>query len=109
MSTSFRRVAGVPSAAAANDARIAVPAQQAPAPNIREVIDAYIAATRAFIESAAATSTDIGDIANALPDSFGAYRFVLAGAIGGQRARLVAEEAARREAESKSLLNRILR
>lgn len=78
----FRRVAGVPSAASA------VAQAQGRQPNIREVIETYIAATRAFVENAAATGESVGDIANGLPDSWGAFRFVLSAAIGGQRARM---------------------
>jgi len=56
---------------------------------IRDIIEPYIAATRKFVEDSAESGINVGDIINALPDSLGAYRFVLCAAItrycAGQR------------------------
>lgn len=56
---------------------------------MREVIQAYIDATRRFVEDAAAlTNIEVGEIANALPDSLGSYRFTICAAVAAHRARL---------------------
>ncbi|HYY73157.1 MAG TPA: hypothetical protein VE778_06150 [Candidatus Bathyarchaeia archaeon] len=81
MDNSYRRTPGAAPIAAAPVQQIA-----APKPRLADAVAKYILAGKAFVKEASETGEDVGTIANSLPESFGAFRFVLAGAVSGYRA-----------------------